>query len=127
MPVENIYAPAFVSLKTFDSDQHAWLAALIARVLKPGGSFAMIEASDLKGWWLRPLYLFHLLIVLPLVERLLLKGARDFAMIGTYSIYFGDAAGMAQLLRAQGLEVAFSRYFFGCATGVAGRRPAIDP
>lgn len=111
-------------LKTFDAGQHARLAALVARVLKPGGSFSMIEASDPKGWWLRPLYLLHLLIVLPLVERLFLRGARDFAMIGTYSMNFGDAAGMADLLRAQGLEVSFRRYFFGCATGVAGRKPA---
>ena len=112
-------------LKTFDAGQHARLAALVARVLKPGGSFSMIEASDPKGWWLRPLYLLYLLIVLPLVERLFLKGARDFAMIGTYSMNFGDAAGMADLLRAQGLEVSFRRYFFGCATGVVGRKPLI--
>ena len=37
-------------LKTFNPDQHARLAALIARVLKPGGVFSMIEASDPKGW-----------------------------------------------------------------------------
>jgi demethylmenaquinone methyltransferase/2-methoxy-6-polyprenyl-1,4-benzoquinol methylase len=35
----------------------------------------MIEASDPKGWWLRPLYLLHLKVVLPLVERILLRGA----------------------------------------------------
>jgi len=112
-------------LKTFDAAQHARLAALIAHVLKPGGSFSMIEASDPKGWWLRPLYLFHLRIVLPLVERLLLSGARDFAMIGTYSMIFGDASGMADLLRAEGMEVSFRRYFFGCATGVLGRKPLV--
>jgi ubiquinone/menaquinone biosynthesis C-methylase UbiE len=109
-------------LKTFNPDQHARLAALIARVLKPGGVFSMIEASDPKGWWLRPLYLFHLKVVLPLVERIWLRGAQDFAMIGTYSTQFGDAAQIAAMLRAQGLEVEFSTYVFGCATGVAGRK-----
>ena len=109
-------------LKTFDAAQHARLAALVARVLKPGGSFSMIEASDPKGWWLRPLYLFHLRIILPLVERLFFKGAQDFSMIGTYSMNFGSAAEMADLLRAEGLEVSFKRYFFGCATGVAGKK-----
>ncbi len=44
-------------------------------------------------------------------------------MIGTYSLNFGDAAGMAELLRAKGLEVAFKRYFFGCATGVPATMP----
>ena len=43
-------------LKAFNPEQHARLAALIAHVLKPGGVFSMIEASDPKGWWLRPLY-----------------------------------------------------------------------
>jgi demethylmenaquinone methyltransferase/2-methoxy-6-polyprenyl-1,4-benzoquinol methylase len=109
-------------LKTFNPDQHARLAALVARVLKPGGVFSMIEASDPKGWWLRPLYLFHLKMVLPLIERIFLRGARDFSMIGTYSTNFGSAAQVAVMLRDQGLEVEFSKYFFGCATGVAGRK-----
>ncbi|HEY5721906.1 MAG TPA: class I SAM-dependent methyltransferase [Allosphingosinicella sp.] len=112
-------------LKTFDSGQHARLAALIARVLKPGGSFSLIEASDPKGWWLRPLYLFHLRKVLPLVERFLLKGAQDFSMIGTYSMNFGDASAFGEMLRAQGLEVRFRRHFFGCATSVSGTKPEI--
>jgi len=110
-------------LKTFNTEQHERLAALIARVLKPGGSFSLIEASDPKGWWLRPLYLFHLKIVLPLVERLFLRGAQDFAMIGTYSTNFGDASRLAEMLRKHGLLVEYHRFFFGCATGVAGRKP----
>jgi len=32
------------------------------------------------------------------------------------------ASGLAAMLRAQGLEVNFVKYFFGCATGVAGRK-----
>jgi len=111
-------------LKTFNREQHAKLARLVARCLKPGGVFCMIEASDPKGWWLRPLYLFHLKVVLPLVERTLLKGAQDFSMIGTYSTNFGDASAVADMLRAERLDVEFKRFFFGCATAVAGRKPA---
>ncbi len=114
-------------LKTFTPDHHAKLARLVARVLKPGGTFSMIEASDPKGWWLRPLYLFHLKVVLPLVERVLLRGAQDFAMVGIYSMNFGDASGIAEMLRKEGLEVEFKRYFFGCATGIAGRKGAQVP
>lgn len=112
-------------LKTFNPDQQRRLAALIAHVLMPGGGFSLIEASDPKGWWLRPLYLFHLRVVLPLVERLFLRGAQDFAMIGTYSTNFGDAAQFAEMLRTEGLETELRRYFFGCATGVCGRKPPI--
>jgi demethylmenaquinone methyltransferase/2-methoxy-6-polyprenyl-1,4-benzoquinol methylase len=111
-------------LKTFNAGQHRRLARLIANVLKPGGGFALIEASDPKGWWLRPLYLFHHKIVLPMIERLFLRGAKDFAMIGRYSTAFGDAGAFADMLRGEGLDVAFRRFFFGCATGVVGRRPA---
>jgi demethylmenaquinone methyltransferase/2-methoxy-6-polyprenyl-1,4-benzoquinol methylase len=110
-------------LKTFNAEQHVRLAALIARCLKPGGSFSMIEVSDPKGWWLRPLYRFHLNVVLPTVEKVLLRGAQDFAMIGTYSANFGDASGLAEQLQRRGLDVTFKRYFFGCATGIHGRKP----
>jgi ubiquinone/menaquinone biosynthesis C-methylase UbiE len=112
-------------LKTFNLEQQALLAAHVARTLMPGGTFSFIEASDPKGWWLRPLYLFHLKMVLPLVERLLLRGAQDFAMIGTYCTKFGDASHFAALLRQIGLEVEYRKYFFGCATGVSGRKPVV--
>jgi len=107
-------------LKTFNESQHRALAKLTARVLKPGDVFAMIEASDPKGWFLRPLYLFHLKRVLPLIERVFLRGAQDFTMIGAYSTNFGDASGLASHLRAEGLTVSYRRHFFGCATSVAG-------
>lgn len=110
-------------LKTFNADQHRKLAKLAGRVLRSGGTFSFIEASDPKGWILRPLYLFHLKTVLPLIEKIFLKGAQDFAMIGTYSSRFGNASGLADMMRQEGLEVEFVSYFFGCATGVIGRKP----
>lgn len=110
-------------LKTFNQDQQNQLAALIARILKPGGSFSLIEASDPKGWMLRPLYLFHLKRVLPAIEYLFLAGAQDFSMIGAYSTNFGSAKSFADMLRTNGLEVEYKTYFFGCATGVCGRKP----
>lgn len=110
-------------LKTFNPAQLAQLAALTAHVLKPGGVFSFIEASDPMGWILRPLYMFHLLRVLPLVERVFLRGAQDFTMIGTYSTRFGDARGFGDMLAAEGLDVHFQKHFFGCATSVSGRKP----
>ncbi|MBB4613258.1 demethylmenaquinone methyltransferase/2-methoxy-6-polyprenyl-1,4-benzoquinol methylase [Novosphingobium taihuense] len=112
-------------LKTFNAEQQRKLAQLTARVLKPGGRFAFIEASDPRGWWLRGLYLFHLKVVLPLVERLLLRGANDFAMIGTYSTNFGDARVFVDMLRAQGLNAEFRKAFFGCATIACGAKPVL--
>jgi len=111
-------------LKTFNIEQHARLAELVARVLKPGGTFSFIEASDPKGWALRPLYRLHLRGVLPVVEKLFLQGAQDFSMIGQYTANFENAEGFARELRAAGLEASYNKFFFGCATGVSGRKPA---
>ena len=110
-------------LKTFDADQHRVLAAQVARLLKPGGAFSLIEASDPTGWVLRPAYRFYMDRVLPLVERVFLKGAQDFSMIGPYTRHFGDCGGFARALRDAGLEVTEHRHFFGCATSVSGRKP----
>lgn len=110
-------------LKTFSPDQHEKLARLTAYALKPGGRFSFIEASDPKGWLLRPLYLFYLKVCMPLIERLFLKGAQDFSMIGAYTTNFQNAAGFARMLRGQGLEVEYRDYFFGCASGVSGIKP----
>ncbi|HWA01783.1 MAG TPA: class I SAM-dependent methyltransferase [Caulobacterales bacterium] len=109
-------------LKTFNADQQSALARLVARVLKPGGGFSFVEASDPRGWAFRPLYLFHLKSLLPLIERTFLRGAQDFAMIGTYCTNFRDCSGFAEALRQQGLDVRERSYFYGCASGVSGRK-----
>jgi demethylmenaquinone methyltransferase/2-methoxy-6-polyprenyl-1,4-benzoquinol methylase len=110
-------------LKTFNAQQHAQLARLIARVLKPGGVFSLIEASDPKDWWLRDLYRIHMDVVLPIVERWLLRGANDFAMIGQYTVNFGNTSAFAKMLEKEGLEVTYHPYFYGCASGVSGCKP----
>jgi ubiquinone/menaquinone biosynthesis C-methylase UbiE len=110
-------------LKTFNRDQQTVLAGQIARLLKPGGSFSLIEASDPTGWLLRPVFRFYLDRLLPRVERYFLKGAQDFSMIGAYTRNFGSAAHMADALRAAGLTVTLKNHFFGCATSVSGVKP----
>ncbi|MBB3035490.1 class I SAM-dependent methyltransferase [Alteriqipengyuania lutimaris] len=114
---------ATFGLKTFNAAQHDKLAALVARLLRPGGRFAFIEASDPRGWPLRPLYNLHLRRVLPVIERTLLQGAHDFAMIGEYTRRFGNCAGFATALRQAGLNAEERSFFYGCATGVHGHKP----
>ncbi|MEM6311879.1 MAG: class I SAM-dependent methyltransferase [Pseudomonadota bacterium] len=111
-------------LKTFNRDQQAILAHSVATLVKPGGTFSMIEASDPKRWILRPRYRFYMDSLLPVIERLFLKGAQDFTMIGTYTKDFEDCAHFAACLRNEGLMVRNTSHFFGCATGVSGHKPA---
>ncbi len=122
------YADLVVStfgLKTFNPEQQRVLARQIERILKPGGCFSLIEASDPKKWMLRPIYRFYLDSVLPLIERFLLSGANDFGMLGTYTRNFGDCARMVEALEAAGLSVTMKSHFFGCATSVAGSKPPV--
>lgn len=124
LPAESAdFVVSTFGLKTFRPEQHRRLAELTASLLRPGGRFAFIEASDPKGWVLRPLYLFHLKVVLPLIERVFLRGAQDFAMIGIYSTNFGNASTFGDMLQQHGLRVTYRKHFFGCATSVSGEKP----
>lgn len=110
-------------LKTFNADQQKIIAKQVARVLKPGGSFSFIEASDPIHWRLRPLYRFYMDRCLPLIERFALNGAQDFSMIGTYTKNFVNCDAFATELELLGLVVKRYKHFFGCATGVSGMKP----
>lgn len=110
-------------LKTFSADQQRIIAQQVRRILKPGGTFSFIEASDPITWRLRPLYRFYMDNCLPLIERFVLKGAQDFSMIGTYTKQFINCDVFAEALRSEGLDVSSYKHFFGCATGVYGQKP----
>lgn len=113
-------------LKTFDCEQQAQIAKQVCRVLKPGGTFSFIEASDPVKWILRPLYRIYMDRCLPLVERIVLRGAQDFSMIGTCTKKFKNCDKFAEALLSEGLEVKRYSHFFGCATGVYGMKPKIS-
>jgi ubiquinone/menaquinone biosynthesis C-methylase UbiE len=112
-------------LKTFNQEQQTIIAEQVANALKPGGQCCFIEASDPHGWFLRPLYRFYMDRFLPLIEKVFLKGAQDFAMIGAYSTAFKDCGFFAEALRKHGLDVSLRQHVFGCATSVAGRKKSL--
>jgi len=109
-------------VKTFNHGQLRHLASEIHRILKPGGAFSLIEVSDPRGWWLRSLYMFYLRRVMPIIEKLFLGYSYGFSMIGVYVDRFCDCRMLGQELEARGLAVEFTRYFYGCATGLSGRK-----
>lgn len=117
------FAVSTFGLKTFNPGQHAQFASFLVKILKPGAPYSLIEATDPLGWWLRPAYRFYLDGVLPLVERTALRGARDFAMIGTYTRNFRLGETVTEALAGAGLSVQDVRYVGGSACRWTGRKP----
>jgi ubiquinone/menaquinone biosynthesis C-methylase UbiE len=110
-------------LKTFDRDQQQRLAHRIAHLLKPGGSYSLIEISVPPFAPLRAAYMFYLNWLIPLVGRALLGNPQCYRMLGRYTQAFGNVTHFEGCLRAAGLEVEPVSYFYGCATGVRGIKP----
>lgn len=110
-------------LKTLDPRQQDQLAAQVARLLRPGGVFSFVEISVPSNGCLRFAYMFYVKHVIPLLGRVLLGNPANYRLLGVYTEAFGDCNGFVRSLRRAGLEATFVRYFFGCATGVIGRKP----
>ncbi len=117
------FAVSTFGLKTFNATQHRVFANQLARILKPGAPFSLIEAADPKAWAWRPAYRLHLDHVLPLIERLFLRSAQDFAMIGAYTKNFGRGDSVTDALREAGLHVSATALIGGCAILYSGRKP----
>jgi ubiquinone/menaquinone biosynthesis methyltransferase len=106
-------------LKTFNEEQQSLLADEVARILKPGGVFSFIEISVPQNV-LRPLYMFYLKQVIPVIGTLFQGNADNYRMLGTYTSKFKDCSIFYHQLSKKGLDVKYKRYFLGCATGVSG-------
>lgn len=111
-------------LKTLDRKQQRELAHRVAQLLKPGGSYSFVEISVPPFLPLRSLYMFYLHKVIPLIGRLLLGNTDTYRMLGVYTEAFGNSTHFANCLAQAGLESVPVSYFFGCATGVRGTKPA---
>jgi demethylmenaquinone methyltransferase/2-methoxy-6-polyprenyl-1,4-benzoquinol methylase len=125
---ESLRADVVVSsfgLKTFSAEQQERLAHKVAQILKPGGSYSFVEISVPPSRLLRPIYMFYLKRVIPLIGRLMLGDPSCYRMLGVYTEAFGNAHHFATYLRAAGLEARETSLFFGCATGVRGIKPAV--
>lgn len=111
-------------LKTLSPEQWRLFAAEVARVLKPGGRYSLLEVSVPRGRALRAAYMAYLKIGIPLVGRAFLGNPDNYRMLGRYTEAFGDARRVVPAFEAAGLEARFVSRFHGCATGLVGRRPA---
>jgi ubiquinone/menaquinone biosynthesis methyltransferase len=111
-------------LKTFSPPQHLELAKEMARLLRPGGVFSMLEISVPASNVLRIPYMFYLKQIIPLLGKLLMGNPDNYRMLGVYTTAFQNCRGFAEACKSAGFEIRYASYFFGCATGVVGKKPA---
>jgi ubiquinone/menaquinone biosynthesis methyltransferase len=109
-------------LKTFSLEQQEELAKVIKRILKPGGIFSLIELSLPKYAILRLPLVFYLRYIVPQVGRFFLGNPDNYRMLGVYTERFRNSDHFYNSLVSQGFEVSKVSHFFGCATGVIGRK-----
>ena len=128
-PIEDASVDCVVStfgLKTFNLSQWASLANEVSRVLRPGGQFSFLEISVPRGRLLRWPYLFYLNHVIPMIGRVALGNPDNYRYLGVYTVAFQDCNRAARCFADAGLLVQHHSYFFGCATGISGFKPATE-
>lgn len=109
-------------LKTFSDEQLATLAKELARILKPGASFSLLEISVPPMALLRLPFMSYLKFCIPVTGRLFLGNPENYRLLGVYTERFGDCSRFKELLALQGLSVEQESLFFGCATALVGKR-----
>jgi demethylmenaquinone methyltransferase/2-methoxy-6-polyprenyl-1,4-benzoquinol methylase len=109
-------------VKTLSDEQKAQFAREIKRILKPEGQYSLIEVSVPQNGLLRMLYMFYLKYGIPLIGKLVLGNPENYRMLGIYTEAFGNCHGLRGILSTAGLNAQYVEYFFGCASGVWGRK-----
>jgi len=111
-------------LKTFNPEQWERLAEILQRILAPQGQFSFIEISVPSNPFLKLFYQFYLSKVIPVLGRLFLGNPSDYKMLWTYTKQFNNSQNVNAIFKKHHLQTQYKRYFFGCASGVTGKKTA---
>ena len=123
--IDNETADFIVSgfgLKTFNNEQLNKLATEIDRILKTNGQFSLIDVSVPKKRILRIFYMFYLKRIIPILGKLFLGNPETYKMLGIYTEQFENSKQVEQIFKNANFEVDYVEYFFGCASGIKGRK-----
>ncbi len=116
------YIVSTFGLKTFSNVQLKILAKEVNRILKVNGQFSFVEISKPRNVLLILPYMFYLKFIIPLIGKIFMGNSMDYRMLGIYCDRFKDCEKFKMYLESEGLEVKMVKYFFGCATGVKGKK-----
>lgn len=109
-------------LKTFDETQIDLLAKQVYRLLKKDGKFTFVEISKPENKLLYFFYSNYLGKVIPILGKLFLGNPNDYKMLWIYTQNFQSCKKVEEIFRRNNLEVNYEKYFFGCASGVYGKK-----
>jgi demethylmenaquinone methyltransferase/2-methoxy-6-polyprenyl-1,4-benzoquinol methylase len=109
-------------LKTFNDTQLINFAKEVNRILKEKGQFSFIDVSVPHNTFLRTFYMFYLKKVIPIIGKLFLGNPETYRMLGIFTEKYGNSKRVMQIFKDQGFEVEYLEYFYGCASGIKGRK-----
>lgn len=116
------YVISGFGLKTFSPYQLNKLAIQIERMLKPNGQFSLIDVSVPKNKVLKAFYLFYLKKIIPILGFFFLGNPSSYKMLGVYTEMFQNSKEVKLIFEQHNFEVEYIEYFFGCASGIKGRK-----
>jgi len=116
------YVISGFGLKTFNDEQLQQLSIEIERILKSGGKFSLIDVSVPQNKLLQRIYMFYLKHIIPLLGKLFLGNPETYKMLGIYTQEFENSQKVAEIFEKQNFKVEYLQYFFGCASGIKGRK-----
>ena len=109
-------------LKTFNEEQLYIFAETLNRILKQNGEFSFIEISVPSNPLLKFFFGFYLGKIIPVLGKLFLGNPSDYKLLWKYTTQFKNCKEVQSIFEKNNLEVKYHSYFFGCATGVSGRK-----
>jgi len=109
-------------LKTFNDEQLGKLANEIDRILKSNGKFSLIDVSVPNSKFLKPFYMFYLKNIIPILGKLFVGSQETYRMLGIYTEEFGNSKNVHRIFNKPEFEVEYVEYFYGCASGIKGRK-----
>lgn len=116
------YVISGFGLKTFNNEQLTKLSDEINSILKLNGEFSLIDVSAPRHKVLKTLYMFYLKKVIPILGKLFLGNPETYKMLGIYTEKFENAKNAYKIFSRPEFEIEFVEYFYGCATGIKGRK-----
>ena len=113
-------------LKTFNDTQIDFLAKTINRILVDDGEFGFVEISKPKSKVLLSFFKFYLSKIVPILGKLFLGNPGDYRMLWLYTENFGNSQKVKEIFEKNNFSVKYESYFFGCATGITGKKMATN-